>query len=119
MFVVNQATGANSPATLEFAVVGATTDSLGVIPTTLSQTGTWQFLGTQWNSGTNTNVVLRIINQNIERGGNDFAIDDIYFDKVSSKPVPVPAATLGIFMAGASLSWLKLKRNKSEMLKNR
>ncbi|WP_232764100.1 PKD-like domain-containing protein [Salegentibacter salinarum] len=37
-----------------------------------------------WNSGNNTEVVLRIINENPTAGGNDFGIDDISFSAFRS-----------------------------------
>jgi hypothetical protein len=79
--------GPNSPAVLEFSVVGNQVESLGVIPTSLPA-GTWQFLGTTWNSGANTSVNLQIINQNTAIGGNDFALDDIHFATTTSLPEP-------------------------------
>jgi hypothetical protein len=79
--------GANSPALLEFSVLGNQVEPLGVIQTSLPA-GTWQFLGKSWNSGTNTSVYLQIINQNTAIGGNDFALDDIHFSTTSSLPEP-------------------------------
>ncbi len=90
-------TGTNSPAVLEFSIVGSTTESLGVISTAFPA-GQWQFISTTWNSGSNTTVDLRIINQNTAIGGNDFALDDIHFSTVSS--VPVPAA---VWLFGSGL----------------
>ena len=37
-----------------------------------------------WNSGTNTQVIVRIINENPTAGGNDFGIDDISFSAFRS-----------------------------------
>lgn len=100
-------TGSNSPAILEFAVVGdQSTASLGTIPTILNP-GTWQFLGTTWNSGANTSVSLRIINQNTAVGGNDFALDDIHFSTESSVSVPEPAS---LFLSGLGLVALVMSR---------
>lgn len=100
-------TGPNSPAILEFAVVGdQSTASLGTIPTALNP-GTWQFLSTTWNSGNNTSVSLRIINQNTAVGGNDFALDDIHFSTESSVSVPEPAS---LFLSGLGLAALVMSR---------
>jgi len=96
-------TGPNSPAILEFSVVGSVAESLGVIPTAFPA-GLWQFLGTTWNSGSNTSVDLRIINQNTAIGGNDFALDDIHFSTVSSVPEPATIALLGLGLTGLFLS---------------
>ncbi|MDT0684935.1 PKD-like domain-containing protein [Autumnicola psychrophila] len=48
--------------------------------------GTWiNFYNPElWNSGSNTEVVLRIINENPTAGGNDFGIDDISFSAFKS-----------------------------------
>lgn len=109
-------TGPNSPAILEFAVVGdLTTASLGTIPTTLNP-GNWQFLGTTWNSGGNTSVSLRIINQNTAAGGNDFALDDIHFSTESSVSVPEPASLL---LSGLGLAALALSRRFNKIRQSR
>ncbi len=42
----------------------------------------WLEFNDVWNSGANTTAQLCIVNQNITGGGNDFAIDDIYFAPV-------------------------------------
>ncbi|MDT0691034.1 PKD-like domain-containing protein [Salegentibacter sp. F188] len=48
--------------------------------------GTWiNFYNPElWNSGSNTDVILRIINENPTAGGNDFGIDDISFSAFKS-----------------------------------
>ncbi|SFF76473.1 Por secretion system C-terminal sorting domain-containing protein [Salegentibacter agarivorans] len=48
--------------------------------------GEWiQFYNPQvWNSGSNTQVVLKIVNENPVRDGNDFGIDDISFSAFRS-----------------------------------
>ena len=100
--------GPNSPAILEFSIVGMQTESLGTIPTSLPA-GTWQFLGKTWNSGSNTNINLQIINQNTAIGGNDFALDDIHFSTTSS--VPEPASSL---LVGDGLLTLCAKRRRRQ-----
>ena len=42
----------------------------------------WLEFNDVWNSGANTTAQLCIVNQNITGGGNDFALDDIYFAPV-------------------------------------
>lgn len=39
----------------------------------------WSQFFEEWNSGIETNIEVCITNLNINNGGNDFAIDDIYF----------------------------------------
>jgi len=91
------------------------TASLGTIPTILNP-GTWQFLGTTWNSGTNTSVSLRIINQNTAVGGNDFALDDIHFSTESSVSVPEPASLL---LSGLGLAALVMSRRFNKTRQSR
>lgn len=52
-----------------------------VSPTNTSACSWSQVSGT-WNSGNSTQAVLKIINQSTVGGGNDFAIDDIFFAPV-------------------------------------
>lgn len=42
----------------------------------------WQQFNATWNSGTNTTAEICILNQNTGGGGNDFALDDIFFSPV-------------------------------------
>ncbi|SDR67256.1 SprB repeat-containing protein [Gillisia sp. Hel1_33_143] len=53
---------------------------------TFQPVGKWvEFFNPQlWNSGDNTKVKIRIINENTVRDGNDFGIDDISFAEISS-----------------------------------
>jgi hypothetical protein len=95
----------NSPSVLEFSVTGLTTESLGTKTTNLALAGTWEGLSTAWNSGSNTSVVLTLINRNTAAAGNDFAIDDIHFGTNSTVPEPAVALLLG---AGAL--WLRGRR---------
>ena len=62
--------------------------------TDLDLAGTWQGLSRTWNSGSNTSVVLSLINRNTGALGNDFAIDDVYFGTRSTvTPYPSPRHT--------------------------
>jgi len=73
--------GPGSESILEFSLIfnGGTPISLGTITTSLALAGTWEGLSTQWSALGAGNVVLRLINQNTNRGGNDFALDDVFF----------------------------------------
>ena len=42
----------------------------------------WTQFYTLWNSNTNNSAVISIVNQNIGGGGNDFALDDIFFSEL-------------------------------------
>ena len=66
----------SSPAILQFSIGGSL---LGNALNLTSATCNWQEFFTEWNSGSNTSVEICITNQNTSTGGNDFAIDDIFF----------------------------------------
>lgn len=73
----------------------------------------WQAFNQTWNSGAATTAQICIVNQNISGGGNDFAIDDIYFapiclasDTINVNYVPAIPLNLGndtSFCAGDSV----------------
>ena len=66
----------SSPAILQFSING----NLIGAPFNLSgATCDWEEFYATWNSGSNSNVQICITNQNTSQGGNDFAIDDIFF----------------------------------------
>ena len=90
----------NTPSILEFSVAGLAIESLGTATTDIALAGTWEGLSKSWNSGANTSVVLSLINRNTARGGNDFAIDDVFLGTTSTvTPVPEPE-TYVLMMAG-------------------
>ncbi len=72
--------------------------SLGTVEISLALAGTWQGLGKTWNSGSVTSVTLSLVNRNTATGGNDFAVDDIYFGTESTLP-PVPEPSTYLLMA--------------------
>lgn len=82
-------TGANSPAELEFSIATPDVTSLGTVTTSLANPGTWQGIGKNWFSSSATSVTLSLVNRNTARGGNDFALDDVYFGTETTLP-PVP-----------------------------
>lgn len=65
-----------NPADLQFSVNGVQIGSVVNLPTTTCQ---WQQFSAIWNSGNNTTANICILSQNIQQGGNDFALDDITF----------------------------------------
>lgn len=104
--------GPGSESILEFSLSldGGAPISLGTITTNLSLAGTWEGLSTQFLSGSAGNVVLSLINRNTNAGGNDFAIDDIFFgiESIVNPPqVPEPL-TLSLLVVG--LAALRLVR---------
>lgn len=68
---------ASSPALLQFNINGA---PLGPIFNAPGSTCNWQNFFQIWNSGSNTSATICIVNQNTALGGNDFALDDIFFN---------------------------------------
>lgn len=87
----------NTPAILEFSVKGNAIESLGTANTSLDNPD-WQGLSKSWFSGSNTSVVLSLINRNTARAGNDFALDDVYLGTTSTV-VPEPD-TYALFALG-------------------
>lgn len=94
--------GPGSESILEFSISqdGGTPISLGTITTDLALAGTWEGLSTQYLVGTAGSVVLSLINQNTNVGGNDFAIDDVFFGVESTVPEPQAILLLGFGLAG-------------------
>ncbi|MBK8111159.1 MAG: gliding motility-associated C-terminal domain-containing protein [Saprospiraceae bacterium] len=69
----------SSPAILQFAIDGTLLGS----PFALSgATCNWQEFYEIWNSGASTSIEICITNQNTAVGGNDFALDDIFFGPI-------------------------------------
>jgi hypothetical protein len=99
--------GPGSESILEFSLMldGGAPNVLGTIATNLALAGTWEGLSTSFTPGTSGDVVLSLINRNTNRGGNDFAIDDVFFGTQSivnppSIPEPATLALLGFGMLG-------------------
>jgi gliding motility-associated-like protein len=67
-----------SPAILQFAINGVLMDSPFSLSGTVCE---WEEFYTIWSSGSNTSIEICITNQNTAAGGNDFAIDDIFFSE--------------------------------------
>ena len=67
-----------SPAKLQFSINGVL---LGPVFTAPSTTNTWTNFSATWNSGSNSSINICIVNQNTTAGGNDFGLDDIFFQK--------------------------------------
>lgn len=89
-----------SPARLRFDINGVAQNSSLNLP---SADGQWIQYSVDWDSSTSTSAVLRVIDLNLVGYGNDFALDDISFQKV-----PEPGSGLMF----ASLLLLVLRRRK-------
>ncbi len=88
-----------SPAVLNFRING---NPIGPLVNVSSVTCNWQNFYQLWNSGTSTTATISITNQNNSGGGNDFAMDDIFFgqicdfyDTIHVQVLPYPAVNLG------------------------
>ena len=67
------------PATLQFTING---EEISTAFTASSSECEWNEFFEIWNSGLNTNAEICITNENTAVDGNDFAMDDISFNKV-------------------------------------
>jgi hypothetical protein len=94
--------GPGSESILEFSISqdGGPPVSLGTITTNLALAGTWEGLSTQYLPSVAGSVVLSLINQNTNVGGNDFAIDDVFFGVQSTVPEPQAILLVGFGLAG-------------------
>jgi gliding motility-associated-like protein len=66
-------------AQLQFSINGIL---LGSVYSAPLAGGTWSNFYVTWNSGTNTSAVITIVDQCTVTSGNDFALDDIFFQEV-------------------------------------
>ena len=98
---VAAAFGSSAPVMEFFA--GAT--SLGAVTPSLT-TGTWSFFTGTWNSGANTSVTLRIVDNNLDFNGNDVVIDDLSF------AVAVPEANTAALLALVGIPALGFLRRR-------
>lgn len=106
--------GPGSESILDFSLSldGGAPISLGTITTDLALAGTWEGLSTQFFASNGGTVELNLINRNTNAGGNDFAIDDIYFGVESTvNPIPLPA-TLWLFGTGLLPLLVSLKKRQ-------
>lgn len=69
----------SNPATLQFSIDGT---NLGSSFTASGTTCDWNQFYVIWNSGSNTNITISVVNRNTIGAGNDFAIDDVKFIKM-------------------------------------
>jgi hypothetical protein len=69
-----------NPGKIKLIVNGATQAFTQLSPTTC----VWQQICGTWNSGASTTATLTIIDEDLNPGGNDLAIDDISFTQIST-----------------------------------
>lgn len=87
-----------APADLRFVVNG---DVIGSLVAPLA-TGVWDLAFATWDAGAATSAHIQITNAQLAFGGNDFALDDIFFGApVFSDPDALPEpATWGLLSLG-------------------
>ncbi|WP_446422273.1 hypothetical protein [Coleofasciculus sp.] len=89
----------NSFAQLQFAI---NSTPIGSLFTPSDIPGVWEQFSTTWNSESNSCATISIVNQNATFDGNDFALDDISFEAVSTAtPIPEPASGLSLLAFGS------------------
>ncbi len=92
--VMNLVSGSDA-AQLQFSING---NLIGPVYYASLTAGQWTNFFVNWNSGSNTSAVIKIVDQNIgSPGSNDFALDDIFFqqicvskDTLDIKVIPLP-----------------------------
>jgi len=92
---------ASSPAQLQFSVNGVIIGgTYNASPTTCDWTEFFQI----WNSGPTGIAQICIVNQNTALGGNDFAIDDIFFSEVCEA-----TATVNVTLVEVDPTWIPVE----------
>lgn len=99
-----------SPAQLQFSI---NSTSIGDIFTAPETAGDWQEFNATWNSGSNRQATVSIVDLNTEYGGNDFTLDDISMEAAST-PVPEPMTILGSATALGFGTLFKREYSKSQ-----
>jgi hypothetical protein len=98
-----------SPAVLDFSINGSPIGTLNALPTV----GQWTQFYATWNSGANTSANIALVNQNTERSGNDFALDDIAFGVTRPGAAPEPGTWAMLLLGlGAVGGMLRSSRRK-------
>ncbi len=69
-------------------------NGVDLLTASASGVGMWTPVSAMWNSGASTTVSLELFDNTPTLIGNDFAVDDISFDTVSSNQTPTPTPTV-------------------------
>jgi hypothetical protein len=91
----------NNPSELQLYVNG---EMAGSTYTASESTCDWNQYFYNWDSGSETEAVLSLINQNEEVGGNDFALDDIVFQHTCTASASVEVSVASGFTPDVSIS---------------
>jgi hypothetical protein len=68
-------------------------NGVDLLTASASGVGSWTPVSAMWNSGASTTVSLELFDNTPTLIGNDFAVDDISFDTISSIQTPTPTST--------------------------
>jgi hypothetical protein len=101
------------PAELQFSINSTSIGDIFTAPTTL---GNWEEFNATWNSGSNTQATVSIVDLSLAYGGNDFALDDISMEAAST-PVPEPLTILGSTTALGVGALLKREHSRKQKKK--
>ncbi len=92
-----------NPARLQFSINGILIGAPFNASATVCQ---WNQFYAVWNSGANTTAQICIVNENIIRNGNDFALDDISFSPLCENfdTVTIYVSRMNLTISGTNLS---------------
>ena len=111
-FASNMCCGRSNGATSNLTFTVVTADGPVALSSfaTEATPGVWKGYSTQWNNSNQTSVILRLVDNSLDFGGNDFGIDDINFGTDSVVPEP---ATWAMLITGFGLVGFAARRRRT------